>query len=319
MPELTTGRPESPRFSVVIPVYNRAATVRRTLASVVAQTFRDWECLVVDDGSADGEALAQVVASLEDPRFVLIRQSNGGGGAARNAGVDAARGRFVAFLDSDDTFVPDKLARLAATAREDRRVAWFSYVRVDRGDGAWWVRPDRPPRRGEPIGDYLFVANQVVQTSSIVLPVEVARDVPFNPTLRKGQDLDLVVRLAAAGVDFEMIETPLAVWTDTTEGDRTSARRHPEPAASWLASSGSWLSRRAQHGYRATVLAFELAPTRPWAAAWHLLDGGLRARVAPTILARQALRCFVPRRTYRRLVDAIVRFKNRPVEMHRTR
>jgi len=311
MPDAPLHPTPAPTFSVVIPVYDRAATVRRTLASVAAQTFANWECIVVDDGSNDGEALARVVESLGDPRFVLLRQANGGGGAARNAGVDAARGRFVAFLDSDDAFVADKLERVAAIVREHRRVAWFSYVHVDRGRGAWWVRPDRPPRSGEPIAEYLFVAYQIVQTSSIVLPVEVARAVPFDPTLRKGQDLDLVVRLAAAGVDFEMLEAPLAVWSDTTEGDRTSARRHPEAAAAWLERAAPWLSHRARHGYRATVLAFELAPTRPWSAAWHLIDGGLRGRVPPTILARQAMRCFVPRSAYRRLVDAIVRARSR--------
>ena len=115
----------------------------------------------------------------------------------------------------------------------------------------------------------------------------------------------------AGRVRLEMVEAPLSVWTDAVDVHRTSARRHPEAAAAWLTRSGDRLTRRARHGYRVTVLAFELAPTRPWAAAWHLLDGGIRGRVALAVVARQVLRCFLPRRRYRRLVDAIVRYRTR--------
>ena len=305
--------PVAPRVSVVIPVYERAHSVLPTLESVRRQTFTDWECVVVDDGSSDGDALRAVVDGLQDGRFRYVRRPNGGGGAARNTGVEAARGEFVAFLDSDDAFVPTKLERVLDVADASSRTAYASFVLVDRGDGAGWVRPDRAPRRDEPIAEFLFVANQVVQTSSLVLPTWLAREIPFDPSLRKGQDLDLVVRLAAANVRVHMIEAPLAIWKDVTEENRTSRHAGADAPSRWLERARPLMSERAAQGYRATVLAYYVAPERPLVALGHLVVGGARGRVGLKVLARQFLRCFLPRATYRAIVNAFVRSRGRPL------
>jgi GT2 family glycosyltransferase len=96
-----------PRLSVIIPLYNKAPHVRRALDSVAAQTFTDFEAIVVDDGSTDGGARA--VAEFADPRFRLVSQRNAGPGAARNRGIREARGELLAFLDADDEWLPDFL------------------------------------------------------------------------------------------------------------------------------------------------------------------------------------------------------------------
>lgn len=95
------------KVSIIIPLYNKAPYVRRALDSIAAQTFADFQAIVVDDGSTDGGAA--IVADYPDPRFRLMRQSNAGPGAARNAGVAQARGEFVAFLDADDEWLPTYL------------------------------------------------------------------------------------------------------------------------------------------------------------------------------------------------------------------
>ena len=105
------------KISVVIPVYNAERYVKKTLDSVLAQTFADWECICVDDGSTDGSGAILDGYAAEDSRFRVIHQKNGGEGAARNAGMDAASGELVAFLDSDDTWHPEAL-RLFAEARD---------------------------------------------------------------------------------------------------------------------------------------------------------------------------------------------------------
>lgn len=108
-----------PSVSVIIPVYNRAHLIAQTLDSVAAQTFADWECIVVDDGSTD--ATASVVQGFvdADSRFRLIQQANGNAASARNRGAAEARGEFLAFLDSDDLFEPDKLAWQIDRLRKD--------------------------------------------------------------------------------------------------------------------------------------------------------------------------------------------------------
>jgi glycosyltransferase involved in cell wall biosynthesis len=94
------------QVSVIVPTYNRADTIKRAIASVQAQTFQDWELIVVDDGSTDGTA--SVIAGL-DPRMVVIRQENQGISGARNTGLARSTGRYIAFLDSDDEWLPHHL------------------------------------------------------------------------------------------------------------------------------------------------------------------------------------------------------------------
>jgi glycosyltransferase involved in cell wall biosynthesis len=99
-----------PVFTVVIPLYNKAAHLRETLASVAGQTFRSFETLVVDDGSTDGSAdlvRGEAMAGLR-----LLSQKNAGPGLARNLGIAEAKGAWVAFLDADDLWLPDHLATL---------------------------------------------------------------------------------------------------------------------------------------------------------------------------------------------------------------
>jgi teichuronic acid biosynthesis glycosyltransferase TuaG len=101
-----------PLVSIVTPVYNAARWLPETLATVRAQTFTDWEQIFVDDVSTDNSLAIVEAAAAEDPRFRVLRmQRNGGPSAARNLAMDAARGRFIAFLDADDLWHPEKLAR----------------------------------------------------------------------------------------------------------------------------------------------------------------------------------------------------------------
>jgi glycosyltransferase involved in cell wall biosynthesis len=107
----------APAVSVVIPAFNAERTIARTLQSALGQTFSDFEILVVDDGSVD--ATAHAAASVADGRIRLLTQANGGAASARNTGIMAARGDFVAFLDADDLWLPRKLERQVSLLRAD--------------------------------------------------------------------------------------------------------------------------------------------------------------------------------------------------------
>ena len=123
-----------PNVSVVIPTFNRAALLPRAIESVVAQTFDDWEIVLVDDGSTDDtpQVAARCSEQIGD-RFVYIRQPNLGSSAARNRGIDASLGRFVAFLDSDDEFLPHKFERQLAVfdARPGLGFVYSDFAFVD--------------------------------------------------------------------------------------------------------------------------------------------------------------------------------------------
>lgn len=100
-----------PKISVITPVYNGAKYIGLALDSLLAQTFADWESIIVDDGSTD--ATPQILKQYHDPRACVISQSNGGEAVARNTGLDASRGEYIAFLDADDLYLPNALADMA--------------------------------------------------------------------------------------------------------------------------------------------------------------------------------------------------------------
>lgn len=104
---------KAPFFSVMMPVYNHAAYVGAAIESVLAQTFRDWELVVVDDGSTDESGAIVDGYAAKDPRIVAIHQTNGGEGAARNRALAAARAPWITFLDSDDLWYPETLRHYA--------------------------------------------------------------------------------------------------------------------------------------------------------------------------------------------------------------
>lgn len=296
-----------PTFSIVIPAYNRADVIMPTLASVQSQDFTDFECLIVDDGSRDAEALERVVTGLGDPRFRYLWRPNGGGGAARNTGIDAATGEFIAFLDSDDLFLPGKLSTAAAHLDPNApKQVLYTQTLVERGKSdRKWTRPERSIAPDERVATYLFIANQIIQTSTIVMRADFAKAVRFDDNLRKGQDLDFCLRIEAAGGTFKMLDQPGSIWVDKSEVGRTSRTKGYEQPQKWLEQHQSLMNTDEIAGYRATSLAYYWAWSKPGAALLAFYRGW-RAGVSPKVIVRQMARTYLPRGFYRWAVDSFV-------------
>jgi glycosyltransferase involved in cell wall biosynthesis len=191
-----------PSVSVIIPAYNAEAFIGETLESVQNQTFRNIEILVIDDGSTDATAGIAGRFAEGDGRFRVIAKPNGGVGSARNRGLAEARGEFVAFLDADDLWHPEKLAaQFDALARSGDAAAFSLHVGIDR-DGRFLAPSTRWPFETFPLPAHM-VLRPVGNGSSLMVRRDVALAVGgFDEAFVKQglggcEDLDFELRVAA--------------------------------------------------------------------------------------------------------------------------
>lgn len=123
------NKSQSPKISIIVPVYNTSDYLADCLDSIAAQTFKDFEVLMVNDGSTDNSATICDKYQIIDNRFRLIQQSNSGISAARNKGIDEAKGEYIAFIDSDDIVRNNYLSELICNMDENTQIVQCSYSR----------------------------------------------------------------------------------------------------------------------------------------------------------------------------------------------
>jgi glycosyltransferase involved in cell wall biosynthesis len=208
-PEAGSPADRAPAVSVIVPTYNRAGTLMRALASIQAQTRQDHEIIVIDDGSTD--ATPHLLAEMAERGAIrMLRTACGGPAAARNQGLALARGRWIAFLDSDDIWMPDKLERqLPVLERGGVGVVHCDLLRV-LPDGRTRIMRTPPIR----CGGLLDRRGRDYQTKglgiqSVVADAALLRAAGgFDERLRALEDLDLLLRLSQQG-DFAAVHAPL--------------------------------------------------------------------------------------------------------------
>lgn len=199
-----------PLFSVVIPCFNVAETVAETIASVSAQTNADFEIIAVDNNSSDRTLAVLAGIAGAERRLRIVSEAVQGLSAARNGGIRAARGRYIAFLDADDLFDPDYLEAHAANL-EDGSVG-LSYARIRLVDP-----------QGRPTGNVTspqlegLTAADLLRSNPCTSMVVVRRDVldragGFDESLRRIEDQEWLFRVAASGVKLRGIGRALASY-----------------------------------------------------------------------------------------------------------
>lgn len=216
---------EMPTVSVIIPTYNRASCLGRSIRSVLSQSFSDFELIIVDDCSDDGTE--QVVKLFSDSRIRYIKNPvNQGGAAARNLGIKAAKGRFVAFQDSDDVWFRDKLEKCMSTFSKENHetgVVFSSYIKWQDGI-LYWV-PRFPLPEIIKAGDKRIIERNFVGTPTAVVRTGLLHQVGgFDPSMPRYQDWEMFIRLSAL-CNMRYIKRPLVhayVSSDSISGsDRT--------------------------------------------------------------------------------------------------
>jgi glycosyltransferase involved in cell wall biosynthesis len=206
-----------PAVSIILPTYNRAALLGRSIRSVLEQSYGDFEVIVVDDGSTD--ETAGVVAGFGDRRIRYVTLGrNTGPGAARNAGIRTARGKFLAFQDSDDEWLPSKLAKqMAAFARGPARLGMvYTDMQRVRADGVvtYFAAPRLLSRRLIDPATRFYQAHTLGIQSTVIRRECLEEAGRFNESLPAFEDLELFIRLSRC-CDFRHLREPLVKYYDT--------------------------------------------------------------------------------------------------------
>lgn len=193
---------ETPLVSVIIPTYNTASYIGETLDSVFAQTYREFEVIVINDGSPDTEELERAIAPYQK-KLVYLKQENRGPSAARNVGVLQAQGEYLAFLDSDDAWYPEYLAAQMALVQGQQ--PWLDFVYCDllvclnsETNGACYMHacPSQGPVNFESL---LTEECQAPTTGVVVRKRKVIEAGLFDESFFRSEDYDLWLRIAHSG------------------------------------------------------------------------------------------------------------------------
>jgi glycosyltransferase involved in cell wall biosynthesis len=262
-------------ISVIIPYFNARASINRAIASVLKQTLSPLEILVVDDAS-EVPILPSDLASSGLIRVIRL-DTNGGGSVARNAGIDEARGDWVAFLDSDDEWDSDKLRRQMEVVSCERDVgrSLFTCGVIIKENGVEVARSGAPLEIRSPM-EAVLVDGAFLQTSTYLLLRRKAAEIRFNPELRKHQDWDFLHRWHMKGNQVVHQHDHLSTY-HRGGSQQISRSRKPDVSRAWFSQIKAQLTPRAQAKfYLSEVFPFEFSvkPLASLAYLWRLKREG---------------------------------------------
>lgn len=210
-------------ISVIVPVYNGARFIIETLDSVKKQTYDQWECIIVDDGSTDDTALVVKKCIAFDDRFKYVYQSNAGLSAARNAGISYAKGRLIQFLDADDVILPQKFEKQVPHFDNDDRLI-FSYTNFIAG-----TSEDIFKRSAYSSSVFFYTTDYVEELilrweSTLSIPPHCflfsaaffkKENIRFDPELPNHEDFDCWLNILKLKPDFHFIDENLCIYRIT--------------------------------------------------------------------------------------------------------
>ena len=243
---ISANTEKTPAVTVVIPAYNASRYIGQALDSIKAQTFTDYEVIVVNDGSADREELERILDAHPLP-IVYLSQENGGVSAARNAAIKVARGEFYAQLDSDDQWTPDYLEVQLGILKDNPDLALVYPNATIIGDASTEEIEfmEKNPSEGDVTFETLVQQKCTVMTS-VTARMKAIRDAgAFDESIRSCEDFDLWLRIVKNGGRIVYHRRPLVLY-----------RRHEGS----LSSDRVWMTRNLLAVFEKTAATFKLTP-----------------------------------------------------------
>ncbi|NUQ81546.1 MAG: glycosyltransferase family 2 protein [Bacteroidetes bacterium] len=215
-----------PTVSVIIPCFNYGHLLPETLSSLLAQTFPDWEGIVIDDGSTDNTSEVAKEFVKKDPRFRYHYQTNAGLSAARNTGLDLATGEFIQFLDADDYLFPTKFERQLENCQTNKSDISICDYHKSEFENLFTLTPENIHRihlnREYPLLDLFFNWERTLSIPChcffIRRSLLIKGNLRFNTSLPNHEDIDLWLRLFSENPSFSIVHDVLAVYRKTPGG-----------------------------------------------------------------------------------------------------
>jgi glycosyltransferase involved in cell wall biosynthesis len=267
-----------PLVSVVIPTRNRAQVVLRAIRSVLAQTYKQLEIVVVIDGQDPLTTAA--LADIRDDRLRWIEvKESVGGSEARNIGFRNATGDWVALLDDDDEWLPTKLEEQMSVARTAPHNCLIVTRFLDKRTNAQIVLPGRYLRPGQPISEYLFCEtsllgfrNGFLQTSTWLAPRGIFLKVPFTKGLPRNQETDWLLRAAGLlNLEILVVWRTLAIFHNEESAGRITSMSNWRDTVNWALSPGLFTPKALFFFFAIVTIPAARLTGEPLSVFWHQL------------------------------------------------
>jgi glycosyltransferase involved in cell wall biosynthesis len=212
-----------PLISIIVPVYNGEKTIEETIATALRQTFKDFELIVVNDGSKD--TTLEIVSNIQDPRLRIFSYENKGQAASRNRGLAHATGEFIAFLDADDLWTPDKLGfQLMALEENPQAAVAYSWTDLIDESGKFLRRGAHVTVNGD-VFARLLLSNFLDNGSNALIRKQALTEVGgFDESLPPAEDWDMWLRLAAH-YQFVAVPFPQVLYRVSTNSASSNVLR----------------------------------------------------------------------------------------------
>jgi glycosyltransferase involved in cell wall biosynthesis len=230
--------------SIIIPYYNNAQDIERSLRSVFEQTFQEFEIILINDASPDWDIGLSKINSFNDNRLRIINhEKNKNGAVARNTGIKYAKYEFIAFLDADDEWLPTHLDELLCNLKSNNVDLVYASCLVK--SNSEYILPKKGVNESLNLSEYLFCNDGFIQTSGILMKSEIALLNPFNEQLRRHQDYDILLRLEAKNIKFSWSK-PITVTVHWENNDIDKKGGTIEFSEKWFEQYKVYMSKKAQ-------------------------------------------------------------------------